>query len=658
MKTKIEQLRSELHEHNHKYYVLSQPTISDFEFDSKLKELQSLELQHPEFYDSNSPTIRVGSDISNSFKQVYHKFPMLSLGNTYNTEELTDFYNRLIKGVGTSFELVSELKFDGTSISLTYENGEIKTAVTRGDGEKGDDVTDNIKTIKSIPLKLSGSGYPALFEVRGEILMPFDSFEYLNKERIENGDEPFANPRNAVSGSIKQRSSSVVAKRKLDAYFYYLISNEVVAKTHYENLLKLKEWGFKVSSESKLCETLQDVFDFIDLWNKKRHKLDFATDGIVLKMNQLDKQKELGLTSKSPRWAISYKFEAENVSTPLKSVVFQVGRQGTVTPVANLEPVQLGGTVVRRASLYNEDYLNEIDLYECDTVYVEKGGEIIPKITGVDYSKRIEGSKPIIFPDECPECGSELTRKENEANYFCLNENCPARVKGRLEHFVSRKAMNINIGPETIDLLVESQLIICPTDLYTLEIDDLIGLDRFGVKKAENLINSIQESKNNSFQKVLYALGIQHLGETVSKKLVKHYNNIFDLSKTTVEELIQIDEIGETIAKSIVNWFSKEENIEVCDWLEFFGLNIENEEVIQTENKLDSKIYVITGSFEGYSRDELKDIIEGNGGKTSGSVSNKTDYLLAGENCGSKLDKAKELGVKIIGTEELFKFIK
>jgi DNA ligase (NAD+) len=656
MKEKIEALRKELHEHNYNYYVLSQPVISDYDFDMKMKELQALETAYPQFSDPNSPTVRVGSDISTHFIQAKHRYPMLSLGNTYNLQELQDFYDRAYKLIGEKMELICELKFDGTSISLTYDNGILVKAVTRGDGEKGDDVTNNVKTIKSIPLKLKGSDFPSYFEARGEIIMPFASFEQLNKERIEAEEQPFANARNAAAGSLKQLQSSETAKRKLDNYVYYLMGEDIDTNTHSENIDKLKSWGFKTSEHNVLCKDFSDVEKFIQYWDVERKNLPYPIDGIVVKVNDLSQQAELGFTSKTPRWAISYKFQAESVKTKLNNVTFQVGRTGAITPVAELTPVLVAGTIVKRASLYNEGQIIELGIKIGDTVFVEKGGEIIPVVTGV--AETSEESQSIIYPTTCPECGTTLVKKDGEAVHYCPNEaTCPPQQKGKFEHFVCRKAMNINIGPETIALLWDNGLIKDVADLYTLNLDDLKVLDRMGDKSAKKLQESIEKSKGNDFQKVLYSLGIRFIGETASKKLVKHFKSMTNLYYASTEEIMSIQDIGPAVANSLKEWFKNPKNIELLKKIRAAGLSLEAKEVDGGGTNLNGLTFVITGSFETKSREELKDIIENNGGKTSGSVSKKTDYLLAGENCGSKLDKANELGIKIIDDVELFKMI-
>lgn len=653
---RIESLREQLHTHNYNYYVLNQPTISDIEFDQKLKELQVLELQYPEFFDSNSPTMRVGSDISEGFKQVAHKYPMLSLSNTYSEAEVTEFYERTKKLINEDVELVCELKYDGTSISLTYENGSLIQAITRGDGEKGDDVTVNVKTIRSIPLKLSGSGYPALFEIRGEILMPWQVFDDLNKEREAQEEQLFANPRNAASGTLKLQNSAEVAKRKLDAYLYYMLGETLPGKTHFENLQKAKSWGFKISEATKVCKSLQEVFDFINYWDKERKNLAVATDGIVIKVNSLLQQMNLGYTAKSPRWAIAYKFQAEQACTRLNSVSFQVGRTGAVTPVANLDPVQLSGTTVKRASLHNEGIIESLDLHIGDMVFVEKGGEIIPKIVGVDKQARLLLGDKVKFIKKCPECGTELIRVEGEAAHYCPNEEgCPPQLKGKIEHFVSRKAMNITAGVETIEQLFDKGYIRNIADLYTLRWEDLLLLERWGEKSAKNLIQSIENSKLVPFERVLFGLGIRYVGETVAKKLALTLHNIEALETVSFEELITIEEIGDRIARSILEFFANQSNQKLVNRLKSYGLNfqIDEQKVVKSSNKLDGKSIVISGTFAKYSRDELKNMVEQHGGKNVASVSAKTDFILAGENMGpSKFEKAQKLGVKLITEDE------
>lgn len=662
IKQRIEALREELNKHNYDYYVLSTPTISDFEFDMKLKELSDLENKHPEFFDPNSPSQRVGSDINKSFNQVVHKYPMLSLGNTYTKEEITDFYNRVQKGLNDEFEIVCELKYDGTSISLTYVNGQLTQAVTRGDGVQGDDVTANVRTIRSIPLKLRGTDYPAEFEIRGEIVMPWAVFDQLNKEREELEETLFANPRNAGSGTLKQQDPKIVAARKLDSYLYFMLGENLPTDGHYENLMKAKEWGFKISDATKKCKTLDEIFDYISYWDVERKNLPVATDGIVLKVNSLTQQRNLGYTSKFPRWAIAFKFQAERAVTTLESVSYQVGRTGAVTPVANLKAVKLSGTTVKRASLYNEDYIKSLDLHINDQVYVEKGGEIIPKIIEVDTSKRNVFDEPVEFIKACPECGTPLVKDEGEAIYYCPNDvSCPPQVKGRIEHFCTRKAMNITCGSETVELLYNANLVKNVADLYKLDWQTVSRLERWAEKSAKNLIDSIQKSVAVPYERVLYALGIRYVGETVAKKLAKAFSNIDKLKIASVEELVQVDEIGDRIAQSIVKYFGIASNVEVVDKLREFGLQFElSQEVLalQTE-KLKGLSIVISGTFEKYSRDEYKAMIEQNGGKNSGSISAKTSYVLAGDNMGpSKLEKAKSLGVTIIGEGDLLEMLK
>lgn len=660
VKEQIERLRIELNQHNYNYYVLSSPTISDFEFDQKLKELQQLEERYPEFNDPNSPTQRVGSDLKNEFKQVFHKYPMLSLGNTYSEGEVLDFYERTRKALNEDFEIVCELKYDGTSISLTYKEGKLVQAVTRGDGEKGDDVTENVKTIRSVPLVLQGD-YPAEFEIRGEILMPWEVFERLNSERDKQGEPLFANPRNAASGTIKLQNSNEVAKRSLDAYLYYMLGENLPDDKHVNNLQQAKSWGFKISDATRCCKSLDEVFSFIKYWDVERKNLPVATDGIVLKVNSLSQQKKLGYTAKSPRWAIAYKFQAERECTRLNSVSFQVGRTGAVTPVANLDPVQLSGTVVKRASLHNADIIKGLDLHIGDMVYVEKGGEIIPKIVDVNRELRNELlGEPVNFIDKCPECGTPLERIPGEAAHYCPNEEfCPPQIKGKIEHFVSRKAMNINIGSESIELLFGLNLLKDSADLYKLKISDLQNLERWGEKSASNLINSINDSKNVPFSRVLFALGIRYVGETVAKKLAAAMSSIEEIETASFEQLTAIDEIGETIANSIIAYFGKDSNRLLVCKLKEAGLQFENEKNnTVASNKLEGLSFVISGTFSNHSRDELKSLIEQNGGKNVGSISSKTNYVLAGENMGpAKLDKAKKLGIKIISEDEFIAMI-
>jgi len=663
VKEQIEQLRSLLHQHNYNYYVLNTPSISDQEFDSLMRQLQELEELHPEYQDENSPSVRVGSDINKNFTQVSHKYPMLSLSNTYSEGEVNEFYQRVRKALNEEFEICCEMKYDGTSISLIYEDGKLMRAVTRGDGEKGDDVTDNVKTIKSIPLVLHGSNYPPVFEMRGEILMPWDTFEELNREKEAREEPLFANPRNAASGTLKLQNSSIVASRKLDAYLYYLLGDNLPFDGHYENLQEAQKWGFKISPLMRKCHSTEEIFEFINYWDIERKNLPVATDGIVLKVNSLKQQKNLGFTAKSPRWAIAYKFQAERALTRLNSVTFQVGRTGAVTPVANLEPVQLSGTVVKRASLHNADIIENLDLYIGDMVYVEKGGEIIPKITGVDTALRsfMIGEK-VKFINQCPECGSTLIRYEGEAAYYCPNDSaCPPQIKGKIEHFISRKAMNIDgLGPETVDLFYSLGLIQNTADLYQLTIEKIKDLDGKGEKSAENIINGIEQSKKVPFERVIFALGIRFVGETVAKKIAKSFTNIDELINASKEELISIDEIGEKIAQSILNFFSNETNRTLIQRLKDAGLTLQRSEEERADytDKLSGLSIVISGVFTHYSRDEYKAMIEKNGGKNVSSISAKTSFILAGENMGpSKLDKANKLGIKIINEEEFLKLI-
>ncbi len=659
---KIKQLRQELNEHNYNYYVLSQPVISDFEFDMKLKELEKLEAEFPEFADPNSPTQRVGSDTTSDFEQVEHKYAMLSLSNAYSEEEIIDFDTRIRKIINTEYEYACELKFDGSSISLTYEKGKLIRAVTRGDGVKGDDVTRNVRTIKSIPLQLRGKDFPEEFEIRGEILMPFQVFNELNAELEEAGEQLLANPRNTAAGTLKMKNSKIVASRKLDAYFYYIPGKNMPFDGHYQSLQKAAEWGFKISEHTKLCKNLNEVFDFLHYWDKERFNLPIATDGVVIKVNSKNLQENLGFTAKSPRWAIAFKFKAENLSTILKSVSYQVGRTGTVTPVANLEPVQIAGTVVKRASLHNADIIASLDLHENDTVFVEKGGEIIPKITGVDTAKRHPMFQPVKFIENCPECGTKLIRNEGEAAFYCPNEDgCPPQIKGKIEHFVSRKAMDIDgLGEETIELLYNEGLIKGITDLYRLTKEQLAGLERMGEKSAERILAGLQNSKTVPFERVLFALGIRFVGETVAKTLVKKLHTIENIQCKTKEELTGIDEIGEKIAESIRNYFSKPEHLQTIQFLKDQGIQfkISDEKITGLTNKLNGLSIVISGTFEKYSRDELKEMIEKNGGKNVGSISKNTNYVLAGENMGpSKLEKATSLGIPIISEDEFLKML-
>ena len=662
VKEKIDQLRADLHRHNYNYYVLNAPEISDKEFDDRMRELQDLEKEHPEYQDDNSPTMRVGSDLNKNFTQVAHKYPMLSLGNTYSESEVTDFYDRVKKALNEDFEICCELKYDGTSISLTYENGKLVRAVTRGDGEKGDDVTDNVKTIRTIPLVLHGS-YPESFEIRGEILMPWEVFEELNREKEAREEPLFANPRNAASGTLKLQNSAIVASRKLDAYLYYLLGEELPCDGHYENLQAAAGWGFKTSEHMKKAHSLEEVFEYIRYWDTERKNLPVATDGIVLKVNSMRQQKNLGFTAKSPRWAIAYKFQAERALTRLNKVTYQVGRTGAVTPVANLDPVQLSGTIVKRASLHNADIIEGLDLHIGDMVYVEKGGEIIPKITGVDKDARsmLIGEK-VKFITHCPECGSKLIRYEGEAAHYCPNEtSCPPQIKGKIEHFISRRAMNIDgLGPETVDMFYRLGLIKNTADLYQLTADDIKNLDRMGEKSAENIIKGIEASKEVPFERVLFALGIRFVGETVAKKIAKFFNDIDELENANLEKLINIDEIGEKIAQSILTYFANPLNRELIERLKSTGLQLyrREEDLSGYTDKLAGQSIVISGVFTHHSRDEYKELIEKNGGKNVGSISAKTSFILAGENMGpAKLEKAHKLGIKLMSEDEFLTLI-
>ena len=662
VKARIEALRTELHKHNYNYYVLSQPVISDYDFDQKLRELQDLENAHPEFFDPNSPTQRVGSDVSKEFSQVKHKYPMLSLGNTYSKGEVQDFLLRAQKFINEDIEIVCELKFDGTSISLTYKDGKLVQAVTRGDGEKGDDVTANVRTIRSIPLTLPAGDYPEEFEIRGEILMPWSVFEQLNKEREEQEEPLFANPRNAASGTLKLQNSQEVAKRRLDAYLYFVLGENIGGDTHYEMLQKAKSWGFKVSDAVRVAKSVDEVMEYINYWDTERKNLPVATDGVVLKVNSLRQQRELGYTAKSPRWAIAYKFKAERECTRLREVTYQVGRTGKITPVANLDPVQLAGTVVKRASLHNADIISELDLRLDDMVYVEKGGEIIPKIVGVDKDARKENLLPVGFIDKCPECGTPLVRLEGEAAHYCPNEDgCPPQMKGKIAHFVSRKAMDINIGEEGIDLLFDNKLIGDVADLYTIDLNMLSHLPGWGVKSAMKLKESVEKSKEVPFDRVLFALGIRYVGESAAKKIAKAFKSIDAIKAASLEQLQEIDEIGESIARSIKYYFSKEKNNALIERLSDYGVQMElnTEDATVVGDKLAGLNIIVTGSFATpQRRSELEQMVQDNGGKLQSSVNAKTSFIVAGEKPGSsKIKKANELGTKIIGEEEFLAMI-
>ena len=660
---RIYQLREELHRHNYNYYVLNAPEIGDQEFDFLMRELQDLEAKHPECMDEHSPTMRVGSDLNKNFTQVTHKYPMLSLANTYSEAEVADFYNRVKKDLNEDFEVCCEMKFDGTSISLTYEDGKLVRAVTRGDGSQGDDVTDNVKTIRSVPLVLHGDAFPYEFEIRGEVLMPWQVFEQLNEEREAKEEPLFANPRNAASGTLKLQNSSVVASRKLDAYLYYLLGEELPFDGHYENMQEAARWGFKVSDIMRKCSTLQEIIDFIHYWDIERKNLPVATDGIVLKVNSIRQQRNLGYTAKSPRWAIAYKFQAERACTRLNKVTYQVGRTGAITPVANLDPVQLAGTVVKRASLHNADIIEGLDLYIGDMVYVEKGGEIIPKIVGVDKEARFMVGDKVKFITHCPECGSLLTRYEGEAAHYCTNDtSCPPQIKGKIEHFVSRKAMNIDgLGTETVDQFYQEGLIHTIADIYTLKAPDIACLERMGKKSAVNIMEGIRASKEVPFERVLFALGIRFVGETTAKTLAKHFRSIDALAAATLNDLIQVDEIGVRIAQSILQYFADEKTRDLIQRLREAGVQLEMEELDLSDysDKLAGQSIVISGVFAHHSRDEYKELIEKNGGKNVGSISKKTSFILAGENMGpSKLEKAEKLGIPIMDEEAFLKLIK
>ena len=658
----IQTLREELNQHNYNYYVLDKPIISDYEFDVKLKQLQELENKYPEYFDESSPTQRVGGSITKNFKTITHDYRMYSLDNSYSKEELLDWEKRIQKVLGNvPLEYTCELKYDGASISITYENGILKRAVTRGDGFQGDDVTNNIKTIKSIPLKLKGN-FPATFDVRGEIILPFAGFEKMNQELIEIGELPYSNPRNTASGSLKLQDSAEVAKRPLDCLLYFLIGNNLPFKSQFEGLETARNWGFKVPKEGKLAHNLEEVFQYIEYWDTHRHNLPYETDGVVVKVNSFHYQDELGFTAKSPRWAIAYKFKSEQVSTKLNSISFQVGRTGSITPVANLEPVQLAGTIVKRASLHNADQIEKLDIRVGDTVFVEKGGEIIPKIIAVDLSKRPANSQPTKYITHCPECNTELVRSEGEANHYCPNfYGCPPQIIGRIQHFISRKAMDIEgLGGETVALLFNNGLVHNYADLYELTVEQILPLERMAQKSAENLVNGVANSKNIPFESVLFALGIRFVGETVAKKLAKHYRSIDALCQATLMDLILVDEIGERIAQSVLDFFDNEENRAIIERLKKHGIQFEIIEKINPNatNKLSGKTFVVSGVFEKFSRDDLKKAIEDNGGKVGSSISAKTDYVVAGDNMGpTKLDKANKLNIAIISEDDFIKLI-
>lgn len=658
----IQNLRKELDEHNYNYYVLDNPTISDYEFDQKLKELQLLENQHPEYYDANSPSVRVGGEITKNFPTVTHEFRMYSLDNSYSKEELEEWEKRILKNLGeNNVSFVCELKYDGASIDLTYEKGVLVQALTRGDGIQGDNITTNVKTIKSIPLVLKGNDFPEHFHIRGEIIILKEGFEKMNAERIAEGEDPFMNPRNTASGSLKLQDSSEVAKRPLDCLLYYLVGDSLPISTQFEGLEKAREWGFKVPSQSQVCHNTQEVMDFINYWDKHRHELPYETDGVVIKVNNLQQQQELGYTAKSPRWAIAYKFKAEQVTTKLSSISYQVGRTGAITPVANLEPVLLAGTVVRRASLHNADQIAKLDLHIGDSVFVEKGGEIIPKIVGVNIDERLENSAPVSYITHCPECETKLIRNEGEAQHYCPNSyGCPPQITGKIQHFISRKAMDIEgIGQETVELMFRSGLIKNYADLYELQLNEISKLERMGERSAENIIIGVNKSKQVPFERVLFALGIRFVGETVAKKLARTFLSIDNLQKATFEELLQIDEIGERIAQSVIEFFADEQNQKIIERLKSYGLQTQ---IIRNENEHSDKLkgitFVVSGVFEKFSREQLKNMMENNGAKVASSISSKTNYIVAGENMGpSKLEKAQKLNIPIISELDFEKML-
>lgn len=660
VKNQIDALVHELKQHNYNYYVLAMPTISDYDFDQKLKQLETLEKAHPEYLNPDSPSQKVGGEITKNFKTIIHKWPMMSLGNTYNEQDLVDFDQRVRKAIGDNFEYVCELKFDGLSMSIAYENGKLLRAVTRGDGTKGDEVTTNVKTIRTIPTQVKGDKIPTYFEIRGEVFMHKAAFERLNEERLESGEVTYANPRNFASGTIKMQDSAEVAKRPLDCFLYFLYSDENPFKTHWESLQAVKSWGFKISEESKLCNNIQDVLAFISDWDQKRFNLSYDIDGIVIKVNSYAQQEELGFTAKSPRWAISYKYKAQEVETVLEKVTYQVGRTGAVTPVANLKPVLLAGTTVKRATLHNANEIERLDLHENDTVLVEKGGEIIPKIIKVNLDKRIAGAQKINYIHNCLECGTELIRKEGEAVHYCPNdEACPPQITGKMQHFISRKAMNIEgIGAETVDAFYQKGLLRHISDIYSLKNreNELKQLERFGEKSIVNLIEGVEKSKQMPFEKVLFGLGIRYVGATVAKKLAQHFKNIDRLMAASFDELIAADEIGERIAESVIEYFSNEAHRHEIATLRGHGLNfeIEEKEVVLHSEKLSGKTFIISGVFKKFSREELKDLIEANGGKILSSISAKLNYLVAGDNMGpSKLEKAQKLNIPMISEDVL-----
>ena len=657
-KLKIEKLTRDLNHHNHLYYIESNPEISDYEFDMMLNELMDIEKRFPQFISDLSPTKRVGGDITKKFASIKHRFPMLSLSNTYSREEIVEWETRIKKTTENPLEYVCELKYDGVAIGISYKDGKLHKAVTRGDGTSGEDVTTNVKTIRTIPLELKGD-FPNDFEIRGEIYYPLSKFQKVNEERRGAGEQEYANPRNLASGTLKLQDSKVVSERGLDCFLYGLYGDDLPLESHFESVLKAKEWGFKIplfkDNYIKKTDSIDGIMDFIEYWDKQRDSLPFEIDGVVIKVNNYDVQQELGFTAKSPRWAIAYKFKTERVETKLYSVDFQVGRTGSITPVANLEPVQLGGTIVKRASLHNADQIEKYDLHLNDSVYVEKGGEIIPKIVGVNLNKRDESVQKIVFPNNCPECGSLLERNDGEANHFCPNDTfCPPQVKGRMEHFIARKGMNIDgLGAETIDALYQAGLVKQPADLYSLHFDQIYNLERMAEKSANNLLKSIDASKNVPFERVLFAIGIRFVGETVAKKLAAYFGSIDNIQKATFEELISVDEIGDKIAESIISYFNKAENNEIIQKLRANGVQLEAVQKELSSSKFEGMTFVVSGVFSNFSRDELKKLIEDNGGKNVGSISAKTTFVVAGENMGpAKLEKATKLGVKILVEQE------
>lgn len=662
VEAKIKKLREELENHNYRYYVLDDPSISDYDFDMKLKELQELENAHPEFADKNSPTQRVGGEVIKGFETLQHRYPMYSLSNSYSKEELEEWEKRIEKLTNGKFEFTCELKYDGASISLSYENGELVRALTRGDGVQGDDVTHNVRTIRSVPLKLKGD-YPEQFDIRGEIVLPFEGFSQLNAKRVENGEEPYANPRNTASGSLKLQDSAETAKRPLDCLVFSIVGEDLPFDSQDEGLKKARKWGFKIPEEAELVSGVDGIMKFLSYWDEHRHELPYETDGVVVKVNDLNQQEELGHTAKAPRWAMAYKFKTEQATTTLENITYQVGRTGAITPVANLKAVQIAGTTVKRASLYNADQIEKLDVREGDTVFVEKGGEIIPKIVGVDFKKRDPDSQTTSYIKNCPECDTELVRAEGEALHYCPNSAaCPPQVKGKIEHFISRKAMDIaGLGAETVGLLVDENLIENYADLYELKKEQVLPLERMAEKSAENLINGIEASKKIPFERVLYALGIRFVGETVAKKLALHYKSIEEIKQQPAEALVEVDDIGERIAESVVAFFHAEDNFAIINRLKSYGLQLElsEEKIADQTNILEGKTIVITGSFANHSRKELKQLIEDNGGKNTGSISKNTDFLLAGEKIGPKKRKqAEDLEIPFISEDDFIEMLK